>query len=77
MVTLLLIIQIKTKIGGDEHMNYIIADPDEKSATKLKEILDFHDMLVFQEKFTTLEATRIVFAVNPPNLPLLGLGRLN
>lgn len=41
----------------------------------MKEILDVHDMLAFQGKFTTLEATRNCILREPPEIAFIRIGK--
>lgn len=55
-------------------MKYIIADPDEQSRIKLKNILGSFTLLVFQGSFTTYEAAENSIRGKPPDIAFIKLG---
>lgn len=57
-------------------MRYIIADPDKNSGSDLKRILDGIETLVFQGRFSTLNAAETCIYQEPPDLAFLSLGNV-
>jgi len=56
-------------------VNYIIADLDEQSCSALKKILDDHEILDFQGRFTSMDAIFNSIGENPPDIAFIRMGQ--